>query len=160
MEPKPFGVDAIWEPEFATAPCGYNIWSRQPELSAWTRVVDRFKQPTKGSVKIGVVGKYVHLQDSYKSLHEALVHGGLANDTAVELSYIDSEQIERGNAASLLTGLDAVLVPGGFGDRGVEGKIAAIRFALDCFESNASWLTRSRTARAGASTCGAARCWA
>jgi CTP synthase len=82
-------------------------------------------------VKIGVVGKYVHLKDSYKSLHEALIHGGLANDVAVQLEYIDSEQIERGSATTLLSGLDAILVPGGFGDRGVEGKIAAIRYARE-----------------------------
>jgi CTP synthase len=108
-----------------------NIWSRQPELGTWKRVVDKFKKPANGSVKIGVVGKYVHLQDSYKSLHEALVHGGLENDVHVELSYIDSEQIERTSAQATLTGLDAVLVPGGFGDRGIEGKIAAIRFARE-----------------------------
>jgi CTP synthase len=108
-----------------------NIWSRQPELGNWKRVVDKFKKPQSGSVKIGVVGKYVHLKDSYKSLHEALIHGGLANDVAVQLEYIDSEHIERGSAATLLSGLDAVLVPGGFGDRGVEGKIAAIRYARE-----------------------------
>ncbi|MFO0566073.1 MAG: CTP synthase [Polyangiaceae bacterium] len=108
-----------------------NIWSREPELTHWKRTVDKFKKPANGSVKIGVVGKYVHLKDSYKSLHESLVHGGLANDCAVELEYIDSEQIERGSAAAMLSGLDAILVPGGFGDRGVEGKISAIRFARE-----------------------------
>jgi CTP synthase len=108
-----------------------NIWSRQPELGPWQRTVERFKKPTGGSVRIGVVGKYVHLKDSYKSLHEALVHGGLANDVAVQLEYIDSEQIERSSAEALLSGLDAVLVPGGFGDRGVEGKIQAIRYARE-----------------------------
>ncbi len=108
-----------------------NIWSRQPDLTNWIRVVERFKKPSKGSVRIGVVGKYVHLKDSYKSLNEALVHGGLANDVAVQLEYIDSEQIERGSAPALLSGLDAILVPGGFGDRGVEGKISAIRYARE-----------------------------
>ncbi|HEX6276814.1 MAG TPA: CTP synthase [Polyangiaceae bacterium] len=108
-----------------------NIWSRQPELGAWHRTVDRFKKPANGTVRIGVVGKYVHLKDSYKSLHEALVHGGLANDVSVHLEYIDSEQIERGSAAVALSGLDAILVPGGFGDRGVEGKIQAIRYARE-----------------------------
>ena len=107
-----------------------NIWSRQPELSAWKRTVETFKKPAHGSVRIGVVGKYVHLKDSYKSLHESLVHGGLANDLAVQLEYIDSEQIERGGTATL-AGLDGILVPGGFGDRGVEGKIAAIRYARE-----------------------------
>jgi len=108
-----------------------NIWSREPELGAWRRTVERFKKPANGTVRIGVVGKYVHLKDSYKSLHEALVHGGLANDVAVQLEYLDSEQLERGSTEALLSGLDAVLVPGGFGDRGVEGKISAIRFARE-----------------------------
>ncbi len=75
-----------------------NIWARQPELSAWHRIVERFKKPARGAVKIGVVGKYVHLKDSYKSLHEALVHGGLHNDVKVDLEYIDSEQIEQRGA--------------------------------------------------------------
>ena len=108
-----------------------NIWSREPELAPWKRTVEKFKKPANGSVRIGVVGKYVHLKDSYKSLHEALVHGGLANDVAVELEYLDSEQLERGSTEALLSGLDAILVPGGFGDRGVEGKISAIRFARE-----------------------------
>jgi CTP synthase len=108
-----------------------NIWSRQPDLTAWHQTVERFKKPPNGTVRIGLVGKYVHLKDSYKSLHEALVHGGLANGVSVQLEYIDAEQIERSSAAALLSGLDAVLVPGGFGDRGVEGKIAAIRYARE-----------------------------
>ncbi|HVU06100.1 MAG TPA: CTP synthase [Polyangiaceae bacterium] len=108
-----------------------NIWSRQPDLGSWKRVVEKFKKPANGTVKIGIVGKYVHLKDSYKSLHEALVHGGLENDARLELSYIDSEQIERSGAQAALSGQDAVLVPGGFGDRGVEGKIAAIRYARE-----------------------------
>ncbi len=108
-----------------------NIWSRQPELAQWRRTVEKFKKPQNGSVRIGVIGKYVHLKDSYKSLHEALVHGGLANDLAVQLEYIDSEQLERGSAAAQLSGLDGILVPGGFGDRGVEGKIQAICYARE-----------------------------
>src|SRR5207253_11154279 len=80
---------------------------------------------------IGVVGKYVNLKDAYKSLHEALVHGGLSNDCRVELEYIDSEQIEREGVDKLLAPLDGVLVPGGFGDRGTEGKIAAIKYARE-----------------------------
>jgi CTP synthase len=108
-----------------------NIWSREPEMSAWRRVVEKFRKPSGGSVKIGVIGKYVHLKDSYKSLHEALVHGGLANDVSVELEYIDSEEIERTSAPALLSGLDGILVPGGFGGRGIEGKIAAVRYARE-----------------------------
>jgi CTP synthase len=109
-----------------------NIWSRQPELSHWEDAVERFKNPTRGKVKIGVIGKYVHLKDSYKSLHEALVHGGMAGGVSVQLDYIDSEHLERGGSlSSHLEHLDAILVPGGFGDRGIEGKIAAIRYARE-----------------------------
>jgi CTP synthase len=108
-----------------------NIWSRSPDVSAWQRIVERFTKPTKGATRIGVVGKYVNLKDAYKSLHEALVHGGLANDCRVELEYIDSEQIEREGVDKLLAPLDGVLVPGGFGDRGTEGKIAAIKYARE-----------------------------
>ncbi len=110
-----------------------NIWSRQPDISTWERTVDRFKNPPQGRVKIGLIGKYVHLKDSYKSLHEALVHGALAAGVSVELEYIDSEHLERDDISlsSQLEHLDAILVPGGFGDRGVEGKIAAIRYARE-----------------------------
>jgi CTP synthase len=108
-----------------------NIWSRQPDLSVWQRIVERFKKPAKGAVKIGVIGKYVNLKDAYKSLHEALVHGAMHNDCKLELEYIDSEQVEKEGASSLLTHLDAVLVPGGFGDRGTEGKIQAIGYARE-----------------------------
>jgi CTP synthase len=106
-----------------------NIWSRQPDLSSWQRIVERFTKPTKGTVKIAVVGKYVNLKDAYKSLHEALVHGAMHNDCRVDLEYIDSEQIEREGVERLLANVDAVLVPGGFGDRGTEGKITAIEYA-------------------------------
>jgi CTP synthase len=106
-----------------------NIWSRQPDLSSWQRICDRFKKPAKGAVKIGVIGKYVNLKDAYKSLHEALVHGGLHNDCRVDLEYIDSEEVEKTGADKTLGHLDAVLVPGGFGDRGTEGKIQAIGYA-------------------------------
>jgi CTP synthase len=106
-----------------------NIWSRAPDLSNWQRIVARFKEPSRGTIRIGIVGKYVHLKDSYRSLHEALVHGGLSNDVRVELEYIDSEQVELQGPEALLGALDAVLVPGGFGDRGTEGKIATIAYA-------------------------------
>ncbi|MBI5532278.1 MAG: CTP synthase [Deltaproteobacteria bacterium] len=108
-----------------------NIWSRQPDLSAWQQTCERFKKPSKGAVRIGVVGKYVHLRDSYKSLHEALIHGGLAADARVDLEYVDSELIEKNGAEATLQGLDGILVPGGFGDRGIAGKIEAVRFARD-----------------------------
>jgi CTP synthase len=110
-----------------------NIWSRQPDISAWENTVARFKNPPKGKVKIGLIGKYVHLKDSYKSLHESLVHGGLAGGVSVELQYIDSEHLERDDCSlsAELEHLDAILVPGGFGDRGVEGKIRGIRYARE-----------------------------
>jgi CTP synthase len=108
-----------------------NIWSRQPDLTQWQRIVERFTKPQRGSVKIGVVGKYVHLRDSYKSLHEALVHGGLENDVRLELEYIDSEALLGKAVEDTLGQLDAILVPGGFGDRGTEGKIEAIRYARE-----------------------------
>ncbi len=112
-----------------------NIWSRPPELGRWRRIVDQFYNP-KGSVQIGIVGKYVHLKDSYKSLHEALVHGGMARSIKVDLEYIDAEDLERAGAEkgaiqNRLRGLDGLLVPGGFGERGSEGKINAIRFARE-----------------------------
>lgn len=111
-----------------------NIWSRAPDVAGWQRVHERFTRPTKGTAKIAVVGKYVHLRDSYKSLHEALIHGGLANDCRVELDYVDSEQLEKSSPAELeerLKGVDGILVPGGFGERGVEGKIQAIKYARE-----------------------------
>lgn len=110
-----------------------NIWSRQPDIQAWEETVERFKNPPKGKVKIGLVGKYVHLKDSYKSLHESLVHGALAGGVSVELQYIDSEHLERDeiSLSGELEHLDAILVPGGFGDRGVEGKIKAICYARE-----------------------------
>ncbi len=111
-----------------------NIWSRLPDMDGWEHVVERFVRPTQGTCRVAVVGKYVHLRDSYKSLHEALVHGGLANDCRVELVHIDSEKLEAGGeaaAAELLGECDAVLVPGGFGERGTEGKIQAIKFARE-----------------------------
>ncbi len=108
-----------------------NIWSRQPDLSAWRRIGERIENQVNGAISIAVVGKYVHLRDSYKSLHEALTHGGIANDVKVELTYIDSEELDRGNVREALEPHDAILVPGGFGDRGSEGKIEAIRFARE-----------------------------
>ncbi len=91
-----------------------NIWSRAPELTAWERVVHRLKSP-QAEVEIGFVGKYVHLVESYKSLNEALIHGGIANDCRVDLQHIDSEEIEKRGAPQLLADLDGILVAPGFG---------------------------------------------
>ncbi len=106
-----------------------NIWSRQPDLSAWNQTGEKIREPKNGAVSIAIAGKYVHLKDSYKSLHEALVHGGLHHDVKVELTYVDSEKITRDNVADTFDRHDAILVPGGFGDRGTEGKVEAIRHA-------------------------------
>ena len=107
-----------------------NIWTRSPNLSTWEETVRKLKEP-KGSVAIAVVGKYVTLKESYKSLNEALTHAGIANDCRVNLHYVDSEDIEKGDIKDILAGADGILVPGGFGSRGVEGKITAIRYARE-----------------------------
>ncbi|HEY8925851.1 MAG TPA: CTP synthase [Polyangia bacterium] len=107
-----------------------NIWSRAPELTGWERVVHRLKSP-QTEVEIGLVGKYVDLTESYKSLNEALIHGGIGNDCRVNLQHIDSEEIERKGAASMLDHLDGILVAPGFGSRGIEGKIEAVRYARE-----------------------------
>jgi CTP synthase len=107
-----------------------NIWTREPVLDRWETIVQQVKDATE-RVTIGIVGKYVDHTDAYKSLHEALIHGGLAHGTKVDLRYIDSEDIEKRGAETLLKGVDGVLVPGGFGNRGTEGKIAAVRFARE-----------------------------
>ncbi len=104
------------------------MWTPRPDLSAWTTMVSNFKSP-KHTVQIGIVGKYVDLKESYKSLGEALIHAGIQHRAKINLVYIDSEEIERGEARSTLDSVDAILVPGGFGERGVEGKIKAIEYA-------------------------------
>ncbi len=106
-----------------------NIWSRSPDLDKWDEIVRRVQDPTS-EVTISVVGKYIDLVDSYKSLHEALVHGGLANEVRVGLRYVDSDELTTGSEAiAKLQQSDGILVPGGFGDRGIEGKINAIELA-------------------------------
>ena len=108
-----------------------NIWSRGPALEKWERVVSKIKD-ADDVAKIAIVGKYVDLVDSYKSLHEALLHGGMFNNCRVQLDYVDSEKLDD-NKIELQRILDAdgVLVPGGFGARGIEGKILAIRTARE-----------------------------
>src|SRR6267378_3439561 len=107
-----------------------NIWSRAPRLDKWERIVKAIKEPHR-EVRIAVVGKYVELTESYKSLNEALVHGGIVNDCRVSLDFIDSTQIEQLGADTMLQHADAILVPGGFGIRGTEGKIAAVKYARE-----------------------------
>ena len=98
-------------------------------LADWERVVQAIETPT-GTVDIAMVGKYVDLADAYKSLNEALLHAGIHTQTRVNIHYVDSEQVERDGVAGLQN-MDAILVPGGFGERGIEGKIAAVRFARE-----------------------------
>jgi CTP synthase len=106
------------------------IWTGSAKLDSWQDLLDRYDNP-KGTVTIGVVGKYVELRESYKSLHESLLHASLAHRHACDIRYIDAEELERDGAERHLSTVDGLLVPGGFGERGVEGKIAAVRFARE-----------------------------
>ncbi len=103
---------------------------REPDLSRWRRIVSAMRAP-EGAVRIAVVGKYTNLLDSYKSLAEALVHGGIANRVNVELDWVDSQIFEQPDTVARLEGVHGILVPGGFGERGTEGKIAAVQFARE-----------------------------
>ena len=106
------------------------IWTAQPNLDDWHRIIERLEKP-KYKLRIAVVGKYLGVRDSYKSLYEALTHGGIANESQVEIVGLDSEQISPSTAKETLSGFDGIIVPGGFGDRGVLGKMAAIQFARE-----------------------------
>ena len=107
-----------------------HMWTGAPNLQKWQKVEQTLKNP-KSSVKIAVVGKYMSLKESYKSLFEALTHGGIANESKVEIECIEAEKIEEVGAQELLSQVDGLLVPGGFGERGSEGKIEAIRYARE-----------------------------
>ncbi len=107
-----------------------NIWTGAPRLEMWKKIAKTTRSP-KRATSIAIVGKYVDLEDSYKSLNEALFHGGIANDAAVKLSFVDSEQIEQHGADKELRNARGILVPGGFGSRGIEGKIEAIRYSRE-----------------------------
>jgi len=102
----------------------------EPDLSDWIAMVDRIKRPEQGSVRIAVVGKYTALIDAYKSIAEALVHGGIANDVGVEIDWVSSEELED-RGPSFLDGYGGVLIPGGFGVRGTDGMVDAVRFARE-----------------------------
>ncbi len=107
-----------------------NIWTGAPRIEPWEELVHKIKNPSY-KVLIGIIGKYVELKESYKSLHEALVHGGIGNDAKVELRYVSAEDLERKKPEELLEGCHGILVPGGFGKRGVQGKINAITYARE-----------------------------
>jgi CTP synthase len=104
--------------------------AKTPDISKWEDVVNKIQNP-QDTVTIAMAGKYVDLKDSYKSLHEALLHGGIANNVNVKILYIDAEEIEKNGAERTLSDIDGILVPGGFGERGIEGKIEAVRFARE-----------------------------
>lgn len=107
-----------------------NIWAKKPDLTHWERVVERFMKP-KATVEVAVVGKYVDLIESYKSINEALIHGGIAHEVRVNCHYIDAEDLNRSGVIERLSTADAILVPGGFGERGIEGKMAAVKYARE-----------------------------
>ena len=102
----------------------------EPDLNDWTAMVDALRHPTS-KVRIAIVGKYIQLHDAYISVVEALKHGGIASHSVVDLKWVDSELVNDANAAEYLSDVDGILVPGGFGDRGIEGKISAIRYARE-----------------------------
>ncbi len=117
------------EQGLAEAVCDHlGLENRKPDLADWLAMVDRQKKATK-KVSIALVGKYVALPDAYLSVAEALRHGGIANDANVDISWINSEEINRENVDKILGGYDGIIVPGGFGDRGIEGMIESVRFA-------------------------------
>ncbi len=107
-----------------------NMWTRKPDISALEKVVENINC-IKDNVRIAVVGKYVSHKDAYKSLHESLFHGGLTNNSEVSIKYVDSEELEKKGASALLNDVQGILVPGGFGSRGIEGKIEAARYARE-----------------------------
>ena len=108
----------------------FELKTGKTDLKPWEEIVRRVKHPTK-NVTIALVGKYIDLKEAYKSLCEALTHGGIANDARVDICWVDSEDIEVRGAHEMLKGMDGILVPGGFGIRGVEGKIAAVAYARE-----------------------------
>ena len=106
------------------------ISNKKPDLSRWKNVIKKIKLPGSKTT-IAIVGKYINLQDSYKSLNEALVHGGIANNTRVLVNWVDSEKIEKEGPERFLNSVDGILVPGGFGERGIEGKIKTVTYARE-----------------------------
>jgi CTP synthase len=107
-----------------------NIWARKPDLTSWQSVMNRFTNPLK-SVKIAIVGKYVELTESYKSINEALIHAGIFHQVKIDFNYIDSEDLTSDTLEKTLASSQAILVPGGFGERGISGKIMAIKYARE-----------------------------
>jgi CTP synthase len=113
--------------DFVTRALGLDTLA--PDLTRWRAMVDRILRPGEGTVRIAVVGKYTALVDAYKSVQEALIHGGIANDVGIEIEWLSSEAFEGGQAPEILSQFDGLLIPGGFGGRGVEGMLDAVRWA-------------------------------
>jgi CTP synthase len=109
----------------------FKIKSVEPDMSEWKKIVSAIKNPRKGPVKIAVVGKYIRLQDAYRSIYDALIHGGLANKAEIQIERIHAEEVEKKGAETLLSGIDGILVPWGFGKRGTQGKEMAVQFARE-----------------------------
>lgn len=107
-----------------------DIWTGRPNLKPWQDIAERYNRPTS-TARVAMVGKYVHNRESYESINEALIHGAIANHVKLTLDYVNSEDVEKDGAEVMLRGCDAILVPYGFGSRGIEGKIAAIRYARE-----------------------------
>ncbi len=108
-----------------------HIDCKPSDMSGWENIVRRVISPSKGECKIAVVGKYINLQDAYKSVYESLAHAGIGNDCAVKILRVDSEEVEAKGAEAILSGVDGILIPGGFGDRGITGKIMAAKYARE-----------------------------
>ncbi|OGV65512.1 MAG: CTP synthase [Lentisphaerae bacterium RIFOXYA12_FULL_48_11] len=108
-----------------------NLHVNPLKINDWKEMVDRLINPRNGEIEIAVVGKYISLKDSYKSIYESLTHGGIASDVKVNVRMLESEDIEKKGADTLLSGVHGILVPGGFGNRGIEGKIEAVRYARE-----------------------------
>jgi CTP synthase len=106
------------------------IQTADPDLSAWEKIVHTVRN-TKREVEVVVAGKYIELNDAYKSIYEAMAHAGIANDVGIRLRKLSSDEITEGNAIELLQGAHGILVPGGFGGRGIEGKVKAVRYARE-----------------------------
>lgn len=105
-----------------------NIWTRNPDLGEWKFIVERLENP-QGKVVVGVVGKYTDVVDSYKSIEEALIHSGISNNVKVEIQYIDAKDVNPKSVQNFLAKVDGIIVPGGFGERGIQGKMIAIEYA-------------------------------
>jgi len=131
-------VDSIYEVPLALKDEGMDdilahrlsLKKEKSDLTTWVNVVKNIREPVD-KVTIAMVGKYVGLQDSYKSLNESLIHGGIANNVKVDIQWVDAEDIEKTEVERHLAEVDGILVPGGFGERGIEGKIDAVRFARE-----------------------------